>query len=50
MDEAKEDQDKLEKLIIRLEKYNAKKGKKKRKEKKSLRIWGKIVLCERRYY
>ena len=26
LDEAKEDQDKLEKLIIRLEKYNAKKG------------------------
>ena len=33
LDEAKEDQDKLEKLIIRLEKYNTKKGK--RREKKS---------------
>ena len=35
LDEAKEDQDKLEKLIIRLENYSAKKREKKRRKKKS---------------
>ena len=35
LDEAKDDQNQLEKLIIRLEKYNAKINFKKRREKKS---------------
>ena len=35
LDEAKENQDKLEKLIIRLENYSAKKREKKRRKKKS---------------
>ena len=35
LDEVKEDQDKLEKLIIRLENYSAKKREKKRRKKKS---------------
>ena len=49
LDEAKDDQDKFKKLIIRLENYKARKGKKK-EEKKSLRICSRIVSCERRYY
>ena len=53
LDEAKGDQDKLEKLIIRLENCNTKiiKKKKKIEEKNKLfEICSKIVLCERRYY
>ena len=51
LDEAKDDQDKLEKLIIRLERYKPKINKKKnRREKKILRICSKIVSCEKRYY
>ena len=46
LDEAKDDQDKLEKLKIRLEKYKPKINKKKRRGKKC----SKIVSCERRSY
>ena len=50
-----EDQVKLEKLIIRLENYNANNNNnnnnnKNRREKKSFRICSKIVSCKRRYH
>ena len=49
LDEAMDNQDKLDnKLIIRLENYKAKNFKK-RREKKSLRICNKVVSCERKY-
>ena len=50
LDEAMDDQEKLEKLIIRLKNYKAKNKKKNRREKWSLKICSRIVSCERRYY
>ena len=48
LDEAIDNQEKLEKLIIRLENYGTNKSEKKKREK-SLRICSKIVSCERKY-
>ena len=48
LDEAIDNQEKLEKLIIRLENYGTNKSEKKKREK-SLRICSKTVSCERKY-
>ena len=48
--EAIDDQEKLKNLIIRLKKHKPRKTRKKRREKWSLRICKKIVLCEKWYY
>ena len=53
LDEAKNDQDKSENLIIRLENYKPRMkrmNKEKRREKYRLKICRRIVSCERRYY
>ena len=50
LDEAMDDQKKLENLISELKNYKAKNIKKSRREKKYLRICSKIVSCERRFF
>ena len=50
LDEAIEDQEKLENLIIKIENYKGRNTHKKRREIWNLRICKKIVACEKWYY